>query len=176
VSLHDKKKQKKGDDVTRFWYTLKNLDLGALFLSPLILRLTKVANSNWPFFSFCQPKLVIFGGILFFLTPHTCPGFTYLLTYLPTYLLVNYCLCTLTFSFPHLLNHLATHLPTFLSTYLSMYPCAKIFTKTMTMQVDEGIAIYQVGCFILLPTYLPTKPCNFMIVENNVVMTQLKVL
>jgi hypothetical protein len=32
VSLHDKKglgkkKKKKGDDVTRFWYTLKNLDL-----------------------------------------------------------------------------------------------------------------------------------------------------
>jgi hypothetical protein len=44
------------------------------------------------------------------------------------------------------------------------------------VQVDEGIAIYQVGCFIFLPTYLPTKPCNFMSIENNVVMTQLKVL
>jgi hypothetical protein len=44
------------------------------------------------------------------------------------------------------------------------------------MQVDEGIAIYQVGCFFLLPTYHPDKPCNFMIVENNDVVTQLKVL
>jgi hypothetical protein len=46
----------------------------------------------------------------------------------------------------------------------------------MTMHVDEDIAIYQVGCFILLPTYLPIKPCNFMIVENNIAMTQLRVL
>jgi len=45
----------------------------------------------------------------------------------------------------------------------------------MTMHVDEDIAIYQVGCFILLPTYLPIKPYNFMIVENNI-MTQLRVL
>jgi hypothetical protein len=45
------------------------------------------------------------------------------------------------------------------------------------MQVNEGIVIYhQVGCFILLPTYLCTTPCNFMIVKNNVGMTQLKVL
>jgi hypothetical protein len=44
------------------------------------------------------------------------------------------------------------------------------------MQVDEGIAIYQVGCFILLPTYLRTKPCNLVTIENNVAMTQLKVL
>jgi hypothetical protein len=46
----------------------------------------------------------------------------------------------------------------------------------MMVHVDESIAIYQVGCFILLPTYLPIKPCNFMTIENNVVMTQLKVL
>jgi hypothetical protein len=46
----------------------------------------------------------------------------------------------------------------------------------MAIQVDEGITIYQVGCFILLPTYLPTKPCNLMIIENNVAMTQLWVL
>jgi len=42
------------------------------------------------------------------------------------------------------------------------------------IQVNEDIAIHQVDCFILLPTYLPTKPCNF--VENNVAMMQLKVL
>ncbi len=46
----------------------------------------------------------------------------------------------------------------------------------MTMQVDEGIAIYQVSCFVLLPTYHPTKPCNYMTIENNDVVTQLKVL
>jgi hypothetical protein len=46
----------------------------------------------------------------------------------------------------------------------------------MPMQVDEGIAIYQVGCFILLRTHLPTKPCNLMTIENNVAMTQLRVL
>jgi hypothetical protein len=46
----------------------------------------------------------------------------------------------------------------------------------MTTQVDEDIAIYQVGWFVLLSTYLPTRPCNFMISENNVAMTQLKVL
>jgi hypothetical protein len=46
----------------------------------------------------------------------------------------------------------------------------------MMMQVNEDIAIYQGGCFVLLPTYLPTRPYNFMIVENNVAMTQLKVL
>jgi len=44
------------------------------------------------------------------------------------------------------------------------------------MQADEDITIYQVGCFVFLPTYLPTRPCNFMTVENNVAMTQLKVL
>jgi hypothetical protein len=38
------------------------------------------------------------------------------------------------------------------------------------IQVNEGIAIYQVGCFVLL-TYHPTKPCNF-----NVAVNQLKVL
>jgi hypothetical protein len=36
------------------------------------------------------------------------------------------------------------------------------------MQVDEGIAIYQVGCFVLLPTYLLIRPYNFMIVNQNV--------
>ncbi len=41
------------------------------------------------------------------------------------------------------------------------------------MQVDEGIAIYQIGGFILLPTYLPTRPCNFMTVKNKGAMTQL---
>jgi hypothetical protein len=46
----------------------------------------------------------------------------------------------------------------------------------MTMHVNEGIAIYQEGCFILFPTYLPTKPCNFMIIKNNIAMTELKVL
>jgi hypothetical protein len=44
----------------------------------------------------------------------------------------------------------------------------------MTMQVDENIIIYHVGCFILLPPYLIFKSCNFTIVKNNVVMTQLK--
>jgi hypothetical protein len=44
------------------------------------------------------------------------------------------------------------------------------------MQVNEDITIYQVGCFVLLPPYLLTKPYNFMIVENNVAMTQLHVL
>jgi len=43
-------------------------------------------------------------------------------------------------------------------------------------QVYEGIAIYSVGCFIVLPTYLPTRPHNSTIAENNVVMTQLRVL
>jgi hypothetical protein len=38
------------------------------------------------------------------------------------------------------------------------------------MQVNEGIAIYQVGCFILLLTYLPIRPCNFTTIENNVAM------
>jgi hypothetical protein len=46
----------------------------------------------------------------------------------------------------------------------------------MTMQIDEGIIIYQVSCFIFLPIYLLIRPCNFMIIENNVAMTQLKVL
>jgi len=46
----------------------------------------------------------------------------------------------------------------------------------MTMQVDEGIEISQVGCFILLPTYCPTKPCKFMTIKNNVALTQLRVL
>jgi hypothetical protein len=46
----------------------------------------------------------------------------------------------------------------------------------MTMQIIEDIAIYQVGCFVLLLTYRPTNPCNFMIVKNNVAMTQPRVL
>jgi ABC-type uncharacterized transport system substrate-binding protein len=45
----------------------------------------------------------------------------------------------------------------------------------MTRYVNEGIA-YQVGCFIILPTYLLTKPYNFTTIKNNVAMTQLKVL
>jgi hypothetical protein len=44
------------------------------------------------------------------------------------------------------------------------------------MQVNESITTYQVGCFILLPTYHPTKRYNFMIIKNNVVVTQLRVL
>jgi hypothetical protein len=44
------------------------------------------------------------------------------------------------------------------------------------MYVNEGIVIFHVGCFIFLSTYHPTKPCNFMTIENNVVVTQLKVL
>jgi hypothetical protein len=35
------------------------------------------------------------------------------------------------------------------------------------MQVDEGIAMYQVGCFIPLPTYLPTKPNNFTTIKKQ---------
>jgi hypothetical protein len=46
----------------------------------------------------------------------------------------------------------------------------------MMMQVNEGIAIYQVGCFVLLLTYRPTNPCNFMTVKNNSAVTQLRVL
>jgi hypothetical protein len=46
----------------------------------------------------------------------------------------------------------------------------------MTTQVDENIAIYLVGCFILLSTYLLTKPHNFTTLENNVAVTQQKVL
>jgi hypothetical protein len=38
------------------------------------------------------------------------------------------------------------------------------------------LQIYQAGGFIILPTYLPTRPYNFMTIENNVAMTQLKVL
>jgi hypothetical protein len=34
------------------------------------------------------------------------------------------------------------------------------------MQVDEGIAIYQVGCFILLPTYLP--PLNLQSIDVTI--------
>jgi hypothetical protein len=44
------------------------------------------------------------------------------------------------------------------------------------MHVDETIATYHVGCFILLPTYCPTKPCNIMTVKNNVTATQQRVL
>jgi len=43
------------------------------------------------------------------------------------------------------------------------------------MHVDEGIAIYQVRCFIFLFTYLPTRPYNFSTIENKVAMTQLRV-
>jgi ABC-type uncharacterized transport system substrate-binding protein len=46
----------------------------------------------------------------------------------------------------------------------------------MTTQVNEDITIYQIGCFIFLSTYLLTKPHNFTTIENNVVMTQQKVL
>jgi hypothetical protein len=41
------------------------------------------------------------------------------------------------------------------------------------MQANEGIVIYQVGCFVLLLTYFPTKPYDY---ENKVAMTQLRVL
>jgi hypothetical protein len=43
------------------------------------------------------------------------------------------------------------------------------------MQVDKGIATYQVGCFILLFTNLPTRPYNFMTIENKVGMTEMRV-
>jgi hypothetical protein len=59
--------------------------------------------------------------------------------------------------------------PGLFPTYLLTYP--PIFTKARTMDVDEGIAIYQVGCFILLFTDLPTRPYNFSTIENKVAMT-----
>lgn len=46
----------------------------------------------------------------------------------------------------------------------------------MAMQINEGIAIFQVGCFVALFMYLINRPCNFEIVKNNVTMIQMKIL
>jgi hypothetical protein len=80
--------------------------MSAPFSSLLIPGLTKVANSSWPFSSFPQPRLVFFLE-LFFSSPLTPAQVS------PTYLPLNYYLCTLASSLPHL--------PTFPSTYLFMY-------------------------------------------------------
>jgi hypothetical protein len=74
---------------------------------------------------------------------------------------------------PGLLPPPPTYPSIYLFIHLPTFPC----TYTLNLhQGNEGIAIYQVSCFILFPTYLLTKPCNFMIIENNIAMTQLKVL
>jgi len=86
------------------------------------------------------------------------------LTYLPTFRLLAHAP-----SLPHLPTHppicLLAHQPTYLCIYaLNLH------------QGNEGVAIYQVGCFVLLLTYLPTRSYNFVIVENKVAMTQSNVL
>jgi hypothetical protein len=84
------------------------------------------------------------------------------------------------------LEHLHMHLgllpppPTYLPTHLPAYLCT--YTLNLHQGNDEACRWkycnipYQVGCFILLPTYFPIKPYDFMIVENNIAMTQLRVL
>jgi hypothetical protein len=95
--------------------------MGAPFSSLPVPGLTKVANSSLPYsFSFPQPRFVFLGELFFFLTPHACPGLTYLhLDYLPMH--------------PGLLPpppthpsiYLPTHLPTFPSTYIPTCLCTK---------------------------------------------------
>jgi hypothetical protein len=43
------------------------------------------------------------------------------------------------------------------------------------MQINEGIGIYQVGCFVALPMYLVAL-CNFVTIKNNVTIIQMRIL
>jgi hypothetical protein len=93
------------------------------FLSLPLPGLTKVANSNWLFFTFFS-QVGFSLRTFFFLTPHACPG----LTYLPTFRLLAYApwpppspIYLLTYPPTHPSIYLLIHLPTFSSTYLPMH-------------------------------------------------------
>jgi hypothetical protein len=122
------------------------------------------------FFPSLSPSWFLFWE-LFFSSPPTPAQVS------PIYLHLDYCLCTTASSLPPP-TYLPTYPPIYLPSHQPIYLCTCTLNlpKTMTMQVDEGISIYKVGCFVFLPPYLPTKPCNFMTVKNNVAMNQLKVL
>ncbi len=87
--------------------------MDAPFSSLHVLRLTKVVNSSWLFFSFPQPRLVFFGEF-FSLNPHVCPSFTYL----PTFKLLLMHSCLLPPPSAYLLAHLSIHLFTYSPIYL----------------------------------------------------------
>ncbi len=126
-----------------------------------------------PFISLSSAQAGFFGGNFSFSSPPTRAKVSH------TYLALDNCLCTLASSLPHLPTYLPAHLPTHLpispSTYLHIYLPTKSpprqWQRWSMKVVHESIAMYQVGCFILLPTYLPTRPCIFMTMENNVAMT-----
>jgi hypothetical protein len=114
------------------------------------------------FFSFLQPRLVFFWEF-FFPHPPCLP-----VSHLPTYLHLDYLPMH-----PPSPTYLPTHPPICLLSHQPTYPC--IYALNLH-QGNEGVAIYQVGCFVLLFTYLLTRSYNFVIVENKVAMTQSNVL
>jgi hypothetical protein len=137
--------------------------MGAPFSSIPVPGLTKVANSSWPcFFSFPQPRLVFFGNF-FFLHPSRPPR---------SHLLPMH---------PGLLSPPPTYLPTYPPIYLRSHQPIYLCTYTLNLHQGNDDAGRWRYCnisdmFLHPPSYLPTRPCNFMTTKNNVAMTQLKVL
>jgi hypothetical protein len=122
--------------------------MGAHFLSFLVLGLTKVVKFKLTlFFPFLNLGWFYFQGF-FFLQP---PMFAQVS---PTYLPLNYYLCILASSFPHLSTYVPTYpsiyLPTHPSTYVPMYLC----TKSPPSQ--WWWMYYNIPCRLLhSPSYLP---------------------
>jgi len=108
-------------------------------------------------FSFPQPWLIFFGGNYFFSSPPMPNQVS------PTYLNLDYLPMH-----PDLLppppTYPSTHLPTYLCTY------------TLNLHQGDNKACQRGYCnvsgrLLCCPSYLPSKPCNFVTIENNVVMT-----
>jgi hypothetical protein len=122
--------------------------MGAPFSSLPVPGLTKVANSSCIiFFPFLSPGWFSFGEH-FFPHPPRLPR-----SHLPAYIQTT-CLCTLVSSLPHLPTYLPTYSPIYLPTHPSTYLCTYALNHH---QGNQGIAIYQVDCFTLLPTYPPNS-------------------
>jgi hypothetical protein len=108
------------------------------------------------FFPFPHPKWVFYWEFFF---PHPpCPP-----THSPTYLHLNY------LSMHHGMAFSLPHLPTHPHIYLLLYLCTKSSTRWWWHKLMKVLQ-YTTCRLLHHPSYPPTKPCNFVTIENNVVM------
>ncbi len=121
------------------------------FFVPPCPKTNQGGKCRLTFFSSLQPKLI-------FSSPPTP-------TYLPTFKLHAYA--------PWLPPSLA-----YLLTHPYIYLVMNIYTKFHQGNGNIGQWRYGniLGRLLCCPSYLPNRPCNFMIIKNNVAMTQMKVL
>jgi hypothetical protein len=127
--------------------------MGAPFSSLPVPGLTKLANSSWNFFFLSSAQVGFFLGT--FLFPHP-PSAQVSLTYLH----LDYCLCTLASSLPHLPTylltyppiHLPSHQPTYLCTYALNLP---ITLPTRVLGHSSQVIAHTCRVESLIPVLIP---------------------